>query len=57
MFSITAESCRRFSLAEILIMAAMNVVAAPRAALPERGGKLWLLRTAPDSKADAALNS
>ncbi len=25
MFSITAESCRRFSLAEILIMAAMNV--------------------------------
>ena len=25
MFSITAESCRRFSLAEILILAAMNV--------------------------------
>jgi hypothetical protein len=25
MFSITAESCRRFSFAEILIMAAMNV--------------------------------
>ena len=25
MFSITAETCRRFSLAEILIMAAMNV--------------------------------
>ena len=25
MFSITTESCRRFSLAEILIMAAMNV--------------------------------
>jgi len=25
MFSITAESCRRFSLAEILIMAAMNL--------------------------------
>jgi hypothetical protein len=25
MFSISAESCRRFSLAEILIMAAMNL--------------------------------
>ena len=25
MFRITAESCRRFSLAEILILAAMNV--------------------------------
>jgi hypothetical protein len=25
MFSITAETCRRFTLAEILIMAALNV--------------------------------
>ena len=26
MFYITAETCRRFTLAEVLIMAAMNVV-------------------------------
>ncbi len=26
MFSITAETCRRFTLAEVLIMAALNVV-------------------------------
>jgi hypothetical protein len=35
MFSITAESCRRFSLAEILIMAAMNV---ETTRLPSGGG-------------------
>ena len=27
MFRITTETCRRFTLAEVLIMAAMNVVA------------------------------
>ena len=32
MFCITAESCRRFPLAEILIMAAMNVEAIPDSA-------------------------
>ena len=31
MFCITAETCRRFTLAEVLIMAAMNVAIAPMA--------------------------
>jgi len=60
MFYITAESCSRFSLAEILIMATMNVLtirldSAP--ALPERRGKGRLLRIAPDPKAGATLSS
>lgn len=29
MFRITAETCRRFTLAEVLIMAAINVAPAP----------------------------
>ena len=32
MFSITAESCRRFSLADILVMVAMNKVESVRMA-------------------------
>lgn len=60
MFYITAETCRRFALAEILIMAAMNVETfrlGSAFALPERRSKHWLLRTAPDPNADAALSS
>jgi hypothetical protein len=61
MFYITAEGCRRFSLAEVLIMAAMNKVETIRLhsapALPERHGKHRLLSTAPDPKAGAALSS
>jgi hypothetical protein len=60
MFYITAESCRRFSLGEILIMAAMNNVESVRLgsapALLEPRGKHRLLRTAPDPKAGAALS-
>lgn len=52
MFRITAESCRRFSLAEILIMAALNVEAARTASGPR-----VLLRTAPDHKTGAVLSS
>jgi hypothetical protein len=60
MFCITTRTCRMFTFAEILILAAMNVQtirldSAP--ALPERRGKQWLLRTAPDPKAGAALSS
>jgi hypothetical protein len=60
MFSITAETCRRFSLAEILVMAVVKVEpirqdSAP--ALPERRGKHGLLSAAPDPKAGAALSS
>ena len=60
MFRITAETCRAFTLAEVLILTAMNMEtvrldSAP--ALPERRGKHWLLRTAPDPKAGAALSS
>jgi hypothetical protein len=60
MFYITAETCRRFTLAEVLIMAAMNVATVrsdSAFALPERRGKHSLLRTAPDPKAGAALSS
>ena len=48
MFCITADNCRRFSLAEILIMARIergpdtSSLSRPR---PERRGKGWLLRT------------
>jgi hypothetical protein len=31
MFRITAETCRKFTFAEVLIMAAMNVAPAPAA--------------------------
>jgi hypothetical protein len=60
MFRITAETCRAFTLAEILILAAMNVEiirldSAP--AVPERRGKDWQLRTAPDPNTGAALSS
>jgi hypothetical protein len=60
MFYITAETCRRFTLAEILIMAAMNVETFrldSAFAIPGRGRKHWLLSTAPDPKAGAALSS
>ena len=52
MFSITAENCCRFSLAEILIMAAMNVES-----VRQMSENRVLLRTAPDWKAGAALSS
>ncbi len=60
MFGITARTCRTFTLAEVLIMAALNVEtvrldSAPE--LAERRGQHWLLRTAPDLKAGAALSS
>ena len=60
MFYITAETCRRFTLAEILIMAAMNVETFRQDsafATPERGRKHWLLRIEPDPNAGAALSS
>jgi hypothetical protein len=60
MFYITAETCRRFALAEILIMAAMNVEPFrldSAVGLPEMRGKRCLLRTAPDPKAGTALSS
>jgi hypothetical protein len=60
MFRITTRTCGTFILAEILIMAAMNVEtirmdSAP--ALPEEHGEDWLLRTASDANAGAALSS
>jgi len=60
MFRITAETCHAFTLAEILILAAMNVETArldSAPAVPERRGEDWLFRTAPDPKAGAALSS
>jgi len=60
MFYITAETCCRFALAQILIMAAMNVETVRLGSAfgsPERRRKHWLLRTAPDPKAGAALSS
>ena len=60
MFRITARTCHTFTLAEVLIMAAMNkaesIRLAPCAALPEHG-EYWLLSTAPVPKTGAALSS
>jgi hypothetical protein len=40
MFCITAETCRRFTLAEVLLMAAMNVITSdsPSSASAKVGG-------------------
>jgi hypothetical protein len=61
MFRITGKTCHAFSLAEILIMAAMNdaesIRLAPCAALPERRGEYSLLSIAPVPQTGAALSS
>ena len=60
MFRITAETCHTFTLAEILILAAVNVETIRLDSAPavfEQRGKDWLLRTAPDPKTGAALSS
>ena len=60
MFRITTRTCGTFTLAEVLIMAAMNLETSRMAsapAFPERCGEDWLLRTASDAKAGAALSS
>jgi hypothetical protein len=59
MFRITAETCHAFTLAQILILAAMNVKPSDWIPHPQylKGAADWLLRTAPDPKAGAALTS
>jgi hypothetical protein len=60
MFRITTRTCGTFTLAEVLIMAAMNLETSRMAsapALPEGHAEDWLLRTASDAKAGAALSS
>ena len=48
MFRITAETCRRFTLAEVLIMAAMNV--APVLIATDKGERtIWRSRAHRDS--------
>jgi hypothetical protein len=48
MFRITAETCRRFTLAEVLMMAAMNV--APALIATDKGERtIWRSRAHRDS--------
>ena len=55
MFRITAETCRRFTLAEVLMMAAMNV--APALIATDKGDRtIWSSRAHRDSPGSRRLS-